>query len=226
MNRQVQEGVRRNGLWFTCQALLRIVFTGALRYRAFGVRNVPRAGPALLVANHQSFLDPLLAGLPLPRPVSYLARDSLFDVPLIGWVLRNAYVVPISRERAGSGSVRMAVERLERGFLVGVFPEGTRTPDGRMGAFKPGFLAILRRANVPVIPVGIAGAFDSLPRGAWCVRAAPVAVVFGRPIAIEDALLRDRLAQQAIVGRLEDAVRGCQYQAEQRRRELCGGGDC
>ncbi|RMG34553.1 MAG: 1-acyl-sn-glycerol-3-phosphate acyltransferase [Planctomycetota bacterium] len=225
MNRPTVEGVRRNPLWFWCQVLLRIFFVGWLRYRAHGVRHVPGAGAALLVANHQSFLDPLLVGLPLARPVSYLARDSLFRVPIIGWILRHAYVIPISRERVGGEAFRRAVERLERGFLVGVFPEGTRTPDGRMRPFKPGFLAILRRAEVPVIPVGIAGAFDAFPRGSYRIAAAPVTVVFGEPITVSRSEAGDRQVQTALVCRIEDAVRRCQQQAERLLRERNGGAD-
>ena len=118
---------------------------------------------ALLVVNHQSNFDPLLVGLPLKRPVSYMARSTLFPIPLIGWLLRNTYVVPIDREAARAGAIRELVARLERGFLVGMFPEGTRTADGRLGEFKPGFIALVRRSRLPIVPVGIAGAYEAYP---------------------------------------------------------------
>ena len=153
--------------------------------------------------------DPaLLVGVPLWRPVSYLARENLFRVPLVGWILRHTYVVPINRESAGTGSIREMIARLKAGFWVGIFPEGTRSPDGALGEIKPGFLALLRRADVPVCPVGIAGANEALSRSAWFLRPTKVRVVFGTPIASEEVsaalgqgeefvvnLIRERLEQ-------------------------------
>jgi 1-acyl-sn-glycerol-3-phosphate acyltransferase len=193
---------RRNLVWFTSQMILKVVFGMWNNYRARGIERLGRGGGLLLV-NHQSFLDPLLVGLPLKRPVSYLARDSLFRVPVLGRFLRATYVMPISREAAGTESIREAIRRMRHGFLVGIFPEGTRTADGTLGEFKPGFIALVRRAGVPVYPVGIAGAFDALPRGAKWLRRRPVRVVFGEPFGEDElkgqpevisALARDRIA--------------------------------
>lgn len=193
---------RRNLPWLASQVTLRVVFTVWLGYRARGTERLAPGGGLLLV-NHQSFLDPLLVGLPLSRPVSFLARDSLFRVPVLGPFLRATYVMPINRESAGTESIREAVRRMRHGFLVGIFPEGTRTADGLLGEFKPGFVALVRRAGVPVYPVGIAGAFEALPRDAKWLRPKPVRVVFGDPFAEQElkgdpetlsALARGRIA--------------------------------
>jgi len=93
-------------------------------------------------------------------------------------------VIPINRDAAGTASLREIIRRLEHGFLVGMFPEGTRnTGPETLGPLKPGFVSILRRANVPVIPVGIAGASEVMPRGTLLLRARPVRVVIGEPIS-------------------------------------------
>ncbi|MCY2963479.1 MAG: lysophospholipid acyltransferase family protein [Planctomycetota bacterium] len=162
---------RRNWLWFSLQQIVQVVFAVWLRYRARGVDRLPIVGPALLLSNHQSFLDPLLVGLPLHRPVSFLARDSLFRVPVLGWLLRKTYVVPLNREAGATGGLRETIRRMEQGFLVGVFPEGTRSADGRLGEIKPGFAALIRRTATPIYPVGIAGANKALgrPACAWCL---------------------------------------------------------
>ncbi|MBW3542586.1 MAG: 1-acyl-sn-glycerol-3-phosphate acyltransferase [Planctomycetes bacterium] len=165
--------------------MLRLVFTVWLRYRARGVENIPPEGGGLIVCNHQSFLDPLLIGLPLSRPVSFLARDSLFPLPLIGRVLRKTYVMPISREAARTATIRRAVARMDHGFLVGMFPEGTRCRAGEVGRFKSGIAALVRRAAVPVYPVAIAGAHEALPRGLWWLRRRNVTIVFGDPLPPE-----------------------------------------
>ncbi len=182
---QLPPSTRRNWIWFSFQVIVRVVFAIWLRYRAFGIHRIPREGGGLILINHQSFLDPLLVGLPLQRPVSYLARDSLFHVPIIGWILRNTYVMPISRESAGAGPLKEAIRRMKHGFLVGIFPEGTRSSDGTVGPFKPGFVALVRRSKLPVYPVGIAGADRAFPRGSLFLRPAKVTVVFGEPISAE-----------------------------------------
>jgi len=183
--KELPPGYRRNAVWRSIQFVIQNLFAIWLQYRVRGLENLPE-GSALLVANHQSFLDPMLVGLSLHRPVSYLARDSLFKVPVIGWILRKTYVLPIRRDAAGTESLRISLKRLEEGYLVGVFPEGTRTRDGHLGPLKPGFVALVRRSHVPIVPVGISGAFEALPRGAFFLRPRAVRVVFGKPISAEE----------------------------------------
>lgn len=174
--------LRRNAYWRILQFIMQNIFCVWLGYRARGLERLPPTGGALFLINHQSYVDPLLVGLPLTRPVSYLARDNLFGVPVIGHILKNTYVMPINREAASTASLREAIRRIDAGFYVGIFPEGTRTLDGRVGEFKPGFLALLRRTEVPVIPVGIAGAFESYPKGRPFPWPGRVRVVFGEPL--------------------------------------------
>lgn len=176
------EGKQRNAHWRVIQFVLQNFFGVWLGYRAVNHEALEQLTGGLVLANHQSYLDPLLVGLPLKRPVSYLARDSLFHIPIIGYILRNTYVLPINREAAGTASLREMLSRMDKGYLVGIFPEGTRTLDGQIGELKPGFIALLRRSKQPVIPVGIAGAFAAYPKGAWWIRPARVRVVYGQPI--------------------------------------------
>ncbi len=191
--------LRRNWFWFTAQQIAQFFFTIWFRYRAIGIENLPPGG-ALLIVNHQSFLDPLMVGLPLSRPVSFLARENLFRVPVVGWILKQLYGIPISRERGGTESLRESIRRMEHGFLVGIFPEGTRSPDGKLREMKPGFVALVRRANVPVIPVAVAGAYESFPRDAKFPRPGRIRVVFGQPM---DPV---RLAELSHPGREDELV--------------------
>lgn len=170
-----------NWFWRFCRLVLRNVFVFWLDYRARGFEPLPLGG-GLVVANHESFLDPFLVGLPLRRPISYLARHNLFPLPVVGTVLRSTYVMPINRDSASSASIREATRRMRHGFLVGIFPEGTRSDDGNLGELKPGFIALLRQARVPLIPVGVAGAGLILPRGGLWLRRGRVRVVFGTPV--------------------------------------------
>jgi 1-acyl-sn-glycerol-3-phosphate acyltransferase len=200
--------------------VLRLVYTVWLRYRARGIEKIPATGGALLIANHQSFLDPLLVGLPLSRPVSYVARDSLFRVPFVGWVVRNTYVIPINREAASTATIREAVNRMRNGFLVGIFPEGTRTADGSVGTFKPGFLSLLRRGGVPVYPVGIAGSYEAMPRGRLAFRPSHVRVVYGDPIPVDEVrrLVEDSTDEE-LIAEIRRRVLTCAEEAETWRLE-------
>jgi 1-acyl-sn-glycerol-3-phosphate acyltransferase len=217
-------GHRRNLLWRSLQFLMQNVFAFWLGYRSRGIENIPQ-GPAILIANHQSFLDPLLVGLGLKRPVSFLARDNLFRVPVIGWILKNTYVLPIRRDAAGTESLRISLQRLEEGFLVGMFPEGTRTRNGQLGPMKPGFVALVRRSAVPVIPVAISGAYEVLPRGAFFLRPRPVRVVFGRPITVEElAAFQGRGSEVGLVALVSSRVAELLTDADLwRQRETRGG---
>ncbi len=213
---QVGSPLRRNWIWFICQAIIGVFFTFWLRYRARGVEHLPKTGGGLLLANHQSYLDPLLVGLPLRRPVSYLARDSLFRIPVIGWLLRNTYVMPLSRDTGGAAGFRETLRRLDDGFLVGVFPEGTRSPDGTLGTFKPGFAALVRRTEVPIYPVGIAGANRALGKGSRFLKPRRVCVVFGEPFSrttIEPLCQRGR--EPELVEAVRSRIADCQREAEE-----------
>lgn len=207
--------VSRNWVWWSCQMLLRMVFAVWLRYRARSVDSIPAAGGGLILSNHQSFLDPLLIGLPLVRPISYLARDSLFRVPVIGWILRNTYVMPINRDAVSTAGLKETLRRMEQGYLVGVFPEGTRSADGAVGLFKPGFIALVRRMKLPIYPVGIAGANRALGRGSWFLKPRHVCVVFGEPLMpeqIEPLTVKGR--EQELVDFVRNRVAECQLEAQ------------
>ncbi len=209
----------RNLHWRLGQLLMSNIFGLWLRMRARGFENLPKEGGALLLINHQSYLDPLLVGMPLPRPVSYLARDSLFRVPFIGWVLRNTYVMPINRESASTASLREAIRRLQHGFYVGIFPEGTRTETGAVGPFKPGFLALLRRADVPVIPVGIAGAYEAMPRGTPFLWPGKVRVVYGEALPRDVLVSFAKSDEAALLEYVRQHVIACQTAAAEWRAE-------
>ena len=210
----------RNLHWRTIQFLLQNVFCFWLGYRARGYERLDDAEGGLVLANHQSFLDPLLIGLPLQRPVSFLARDSLFRIPVVGWILRNTYVMPINREAASTASLREMMRRMQHGYLVGMFPEGTRTETGEVGEFKPGFVALVRRAKLPVYPVGIAGGFQALGRKSWFLYPARVRVVVGTPITVAELdQFSSRSQDQELIEFVRSRIVDCYREAEAWRTE-------
>ncbi|MEZ6062070.1 MAG: lysophospholipid acyltransferase family protein [Planctomycetaceae bacterium] len=190
--------LKRGLVWRMVHVATSLFTHSWLRLSVTGRENIDNTRGGILLFNHQSFLDPLLAAVRLSRPVSYLARDSLFVIPVVGWILRNTYVTPLNRTAFRGSSIRQALERLESGFLVGVFPEGTRTPDGEVKAFRPGFLSLVRRSDVPIYPVGISGADKAMPRGAWFVRPARITIHYGAPLtAAECEQLRENRNEKA-----------------------------
>ncbi len=150
--------------------------------RVFALRNVPRTGPVLLAANHQSFLDPMLLTYALPRECHYMARDTLFRNKYFGRLIRLVNAFPIKRGTADLTGMKEALRRLKSGALVLTFPEGTRSTDGRVHPFHPGLFSLIRRAGAPVVPAAVEGAFDIWPRSSKLPRPARVWVEYGLPI--------------------------------------------
>ena len=170
--------------WAVSRAVLSRTAAPYLDVRAAGADRIDPNRGGLLLANHQSFLDPIVLGLPLGRSISFLARDSLFRLPGFGRYLRAMKTLPIARDAPATAVMRAALAAMGRGELVGLFPEGTRTRDGSLGELKPGFVTLARRGGVPVLPVGITGTFEALPRSRTLPVPSPgrVRVVFGEPL--------------------------------------------
>jgi len=177
--------LRRNLVWRTLHVILAPFFAFWVRTHAWGIENIDDTQGGLLLLNHQSYLDPLVAAYPLRRPISYLARDGLFKVPMIGWILRKSYVQSISQTAFRASGIRTAVDRMHQGFLVGIFPEGSRSC-GAVKTFHRGFLALVRRTDVPIYPVGIVNADHCMPRGAFFIRPGRIDIVFGKPLTAEE----------------------------------------
>ena len=139
------------------------VFTLAFSLRIAGQRHMPRSGPVLVLANHTSYLDPILVGLGVRRPIRYLARKTLFRNPMFASLITALGAVPLDQEGMAKEGLQKSITLLQEGEPLVVFPEGERTADGQMIPFKPGILLLLKKARVPVVPVGIAGAFEAFP---------------------------------------------------------------
>ena len=189
--RSLPDPFRRNIVWSICQIVLRWFFGLLLGFRTRGLENLPSDSGALLLVNHQSNFDPLLVGVPLSRPVSFVAPSTLFVIPIVGWILRRTYAVPSDREAARSGVIREMVGRLDHGFLVGMFPEGTRTSDGKMKSAQAGIGLTIIKSRAPVVPVRL-WTYNTYGRHRRMPRLAPIAVKFGHPIHFHS--LREKAA--------------------------------
>jgi 1-acyl-sn-glycerol-3-phosphate acyltransferase len=146
--------------------LLRMWARAWLRLSIHGVRNTPANGPLLLVGNHASYLDPPLLGCGLPRPVLYLAQKGLAKFPPLRWWMRKVGVGLIDRNAPSKDVLRFLSDALQKGACVAMFPEGTRSNDGRVAPFRSGVEFLVRRTGASVLPIGIDGSYAAYPRGA------------------------------------------------------------
>lgn len=163
-------------------------FKLAHRASFYHTERVPTEGACLLVANHQSFYDPPLIGCNInQRPLTFLARASLFRSALFGGLIRRVNALPIKDGEGDIRAIRDIIERIGKGEAVLIFPEGSRTFDGAMEPFREGAALIVRRAKCPVIPVAVEGIYDAWPR----TRKLPtlgtrLCVMYGHPIPPEE----------------------------------------
>jgi 1-acyl-sn-glycerol-3-phosphate acyltransferase len=162
--------------------LFRSFFQLYSRARYFGAGHVPTDGPVILASNHASFLDPPLVGSGLKRMVNYLARDTLFDAPLVGRLLRSWKVVPVDRDGGGGAGLKAILERLRHGGVILLFPEGTRSGDGALHAAKSGIGLAVIKSTAPVIPVRVFGTFEAYGRHLKWPRPRRLVVVYGAPL--------------------------------------------
>jgi 1-acyl-sn-glycerol-3-phosphate acyltransferase len=137
------------------------------RVRSYGRDNIPDEGAFILISNHQSYLDPMLCGCPIKRHLNFLARDTLFINWFFGPLISSVNAIPVKLDTDSPGDIsamRKIINVLKKGNGVCLFPEGTRTHDGKITALKPGLGLLCRRGNAAVVPVVIDGAFECWPR--------------------------------------------------------------
>jgi 1-acyl-sn-glycerol-3-phosphate acyltransferase len=152
------------------------------RCRYHNPEQVPASGPAILAANHCSYLDPPLVGAGLRRDLHYLARESLFELPLLGALLRRVNVVPVDRDGGGAAGLRAILNRLLADQAILLFPEGTRSPDGQLQTARSGIGLIVIRSSAPVVPVRIFGSFNAWGRSRRLPRPTPIQIKYGPPL--------------------------------------------
>ncbi len=178
------------------------------RIECSGTEHVPLTGPLLVVANHASNLDPLALAYGIRRPLHFLAARGLFRIPLVGYVLRQWGAIPVEPGGLDIAAVRACVTILRTGGALAVFPEGTRSRDGRLQPFKSGPARMAILAQAPVLPAGLLGTFEALPPGALFPRPVKLRVRYGRPFELHEYYGR-RLTEADVAAatrRLRDAV--------------------
>lgn len=184
-------------LYYIGRSFFRALLTTRYGWQVTGTENVPPSGPVILAANHISYLDPPLLGSALQRPVYFMAKAELFEIPVFGPILRRVHAFPVVRGTADRRAIRRSLELLEQGEVVALFPEGTRNREADLLPPQGGIALIALRSNAVVIPTGISG--TSKPdRNFYRPTQRPwVRIHFGPPVQLDD--LRGERAGKAAI---------------------------
>src|SRR4029434_1975794 len=185
--------------------LSRLVGRLVFRLRVVHSERMLESGPVSLAMNHQSYLDPPLAGITCDRAVYFLARRTLLDVPLLGCLLPKLNVIPVNQEGIDRSALKALIRVLKAGNAALIFPEGSRTLDGNLQPAEGGLGLIIAKTMAPVVPMRIFGAHEALPRGGGGLHIVPITIVIGEPIfftAVDlnppDKDLYERLSQRVM----------------------------
>ena len=188
---------------FVLGPLLRFIFRPWVR----GVENVPSSGAAILASNHLSFSDSIFLPLQCPRPVVFLAKSEYFTGKgikgwLVKWFFKSTGQLPIDRSggKASEEALNTGLSVLEQGQLLGIYPEGTRSPDGRLYRGRTGIARMVLEAKVPVIPVAMIDTEKVQPIGTRLPRVRRVGIVYGKPLDFSrfDGMEGDRIVLRAV----------------------------
>jgi 1-acyl-sn-glycerol-3-phosphate acyltransferase len=182
-----------------------------LRAKVCGRNNVPAKGSFIFASNHASYLDPILLGTSIHRSLNYMAREDLFEKGFLAWALPRVQSFPVRRGEGDLGAIRQALKLLKTGKPLVIFPEGTRTEDGKLQSGKPGIGFIVAKSGVPVVPAYVEGSFEVMPKGAKELKRHQIKVYIGEPMRFEAT--SDRAAYQRISDEIMSRIAGL--------KELC-----
>ena len=174
--------------WSVIAPILHFYF----RSKVYGIENVPKQGPLVIVSNHASDLDPPIVSVSMRRPVAYMAKEELFDVPILKQVITLYGAYPVKRGSADRSAIRSAMNSLEQGWAAGIFLQGTRTSDGRITEPKLGAALIAAKAKVPLLPVSIWGT-HAVKRQGLMANPTPITVRIGEVIPAPQSTKKEEL---------------------------------
>ena len=173
--------------WLNVRTWVSLIMLYAARLKVEGLSNLPGSGPAILVSNHFNLGDPPVLTYVLPRRIVWMAKQELFDTPVIGWLFRAFGLIPVRRFEGDLRALRKAQNVLKRGHVLGMFPEGTRSAGKGLGEGEPGTAFIALRTGAPIVPVAIWGTEGiTLPRDALRFRGSRISVRFGESFRLPE----------------------------------------
>lgn len=179
-------------LYFWARVIFGFIFELIFRIKISGIENIPKNGAVIIASNHLSLWDPPIVGYAVPRPVHFMAKEELFNIPVFGWVIRLLNAFPVKRGSADRSAIRRAINILESGQIVGLFPEGTRSKTGTLGEFEPGIGLIALKANATVIPTAVINSNKIFSSDYFLPQ---IKVIFGNPVFVNTELGREAMEE-------------------------------
>lgn len=170
----------------------KLLFSTLWPLRVEGTENMPSEGAAIIVCNHLSMIDPFVVGYAANRMTNFMAKEELFGVPVVGFIIRKIGAFPVDRTRRDAASMRTALTVLKSDEILGMFPEGTRSATGEMLELRTGAARLAARTRTPIIPAAVHNTDHALPPGKF-VRPARISIRFGPPFELTN--LYDRNAK-------------------------------
>lgn len=166
--------------------LVYIIAKPLFRYKAVGAEHIPKKGSAILASNHASYLDPLFVGLGVWRRINYLAKKEIFRNMLLNYLLKKLFrSIPVDRDQIKKNTLRIIYQLLRNNEILLMFPEGTRTYDGKLMEPKLGIGMIAYNTQIPVVPVYINGSYNIWSRNSRFIRFKSCSVFFGTPVDLK-----------------------------------------
>ncbi len=197
-----------NPWYFTIYHLTRFIARVFFRFRVIHPERIIQEGPVILAMNHESYLDPPFAGIGCRRAIYFLARKTLLEVPVLGWILPRLNVIPVDQEGGDRSALKALIRSLRANHGTLVFPEGSRTLDGNLQPPQPGIGFVIAKTLAPVVPMRIFGARQALPRGGGRLRFCRITIVVGEPLYFTAADLagNNREVYPRLSQRVMDAI--------------------
>lgn len=173
-------------IWFK----IRPVFKKLLKIQVEGIENIPIEKGCILASNHRSNLDPFVLNTISPRPILFMAKQELFNIPVLGWFIKKAGAIPVKRNRRDIGALKKAVSLVREGYCIGIFPEGSRAKPGEFRKPQSGVGLIVSKTDSPVVPIKIEGTDLVYPAGSKFPRIGKsvITVKIGKPLNIDRQL--------------------------------------
>ncbi|MEH7224262.1 lysophospholipid acyltransferase family protein [Bacillus sp. JJ1566] len=179
------------------RGLIGAIIKPLYRIEVLGRENIPKEGGVLICSNHIDNLDPPVVGVTSPRPIHFMAKAELFKVPVLGRILPNVNAFPVKRGGSDRESLRTALKILKEGNVLGIFPEGTRSKDGKLGKGLSGVGFFALRTNCTVVPCAIIGPYKPFGK---------LRVVYGKPVEM-DTFREEKASADVVTDKIMDSIR-------------------
>lgn len=203
------------GFWYrfgfvSAQVIGKTLFS----FKVVNRERIIEEGGCILAMNHESYIDPPLAGIACKRELFYLARKSLLNWPIMGQIFPHMNVIPVDQERADMSALKTVIKHIRAGKATVIFPEGSRTPDGTLQPAQPGLGLVIAKTLAPVVPMRIFGAHKAFPMGGKPRPFTPVTIVVGEPMYFtkDDLVGEGRDLYQGLSERVMERIAAIQYE--------------